>query len=168
MKPQPCHLNASSFCTPPSRLQYAVLYTALTLGSIGAGGTRFTVGTMGADQFTKPRDQGIYFNWYFFSMYSGAVIGSTAIVLVEDGVSWAWGFGICVTANVLGLALFLIGSPFYRYVTPEGSPFTALARVIVATIRKWKVPLSPSSDDYYYGPDGVSNVELTTPTESLR
>ncbi|XP_027185275.1 protein NRT1/ PTR FAMILY 2.6-like [Coffea eugenioides] len=168
MKPQPCHLNASSFCTPPSTLQYAVLYTALTLGCIGAWGTRFTLGTMGADQFTKPREQGVYFNWYFFTMYTSAVTASTAIVLVEDSVSWAWGFGICVVANILGLALFLVGSPFYRYVKPEGSPFTALARVIVATIRKWKGPLSPNSDDYYYGPGGEFRTELATPAESLR
>lgn len=167
MRPQPCIINASRFCSPPSKLQYAALYTALTLACIGAGGTRFTLATMGADQFTKPKDHEIFFNWYFFTFYTSSVIASTAIVFVQDNVSWSWGFGMCVMANFLGLAFFLSGSFFYKYVKPKGSPFTALARVIVATIRKRKVQLSPSSENYYYGSSGVSTVEIAAPTESF-
>lgn len=168
MRPQPCQINGSSFCIPPTKVQYAALYSALALACVGAGGTRFTLATMGADQFTGPKDQGTYFNWYFFTMYTAALIASIAIVLVENSVSWAWGFGICVMLNLLGLAIFLCGSPFYQDVKPKGSPFTALARVIVATIRKRNVLLSPNPEDYYFGPSGASKTEVAIPTQSFR
>lgn len=42
----------SNLCTPPSTTQYAVLYSSLALVSIGIAGTRFTLATMGANQFT--------------------------------------------------------------------------------------------------------------------
>ncbi|KAL3530635.1 hypothetical protein ACH5RR_009957 [Cinchona calisaya] len=168
MRPQPCQINGSGLCPSPSTLQYAALYTALALGCVGTGGTRFTLGTMGANQFTRPKDQGTYFNWFFFTFYTATVIASIAIVIVQDNVSWAWGFGICLLANFLGLAIFFCGSPFYKHVKPESSPFTALARVVVATIRKRKVSLSINYENYYFGPSGESKIHDAVPTESFR
>ncbi|CAI9105226.1 OLC1v1004099C1 [Oldenlandia corymbosa var. corymbosa] len=171
MRPQPCNILAPNpICSSPSKLQYVALYTAFTLATTGAGGTRFTNGTMGADQFSNPKDQTTYFNWYFFTLYTASVIGATAVVYVEDSVSWAVGFGICVAANAIGLLVFLLGSTFYRYVKPKSSPFTALARVLVASIRKRHIRPSPDSEDYYNGPNGNSKTRTTlgTPTESFR
>ena len=59
LRPQPCD-NGSSLCKPPSKLQYAILYVSLALACIGSGGTRFTIATMGANQFNNPEDQGIF------------------------------------------------------------------------------------------------------------
>lgn len=131
---------------------------------------RFTLTTMGANQYTTTKEQSIYFNWYFFSMYASAITASTAIVYVEDNVSWAWGFGLCAAANALGLAIFLFGSRFYRHVKPEGSPFTGLVQVFVASIRKRKAQISLKSDDYYRGghDNGIQEVVAATPTTSFR
>ncbi|CAI9776419.1 unnamed protein product [Fraxinus pennsylvanica] len=54
---------------------------------------------------------------------------STAIVYVEDRVSWAWGFGKCIMANVLGIIIFLLGRRYYYYDKPKGSQFTSLAQL---------------------------------------
>ena len=135
LRPQPCD-NGSSLCTPPSKLQYAVLYTGLALACIGSGGTRFTLATMGANQFDKPKDQGIFFNWYFITLYIASTVSNTAIVYIEDNVSWRIGFGLCAVTNFIGLAFLLMGNRFYLHDKPQGSPFTGIARVIVATIRK--------------------------------
>ncbi|KAF7119488.1 hypothetical protein RHSIM_Rhsim13G0091200 [Rhododendron simsii] len=130
---------------------------------------RFTLTTMGANQYATTKERSIYFNWYFFSLYASAITASTAIVYVEDNVSWAWGFGLCAAANALGLAIFLFGSRFYRHVKPEGSPFTSLVRVLVASIRKRKAQISLKSDDYYRGghDNGIQKLAAATPTTSF-
>ncbi|XP_049409057.1 protein NRT1/ PTR FAMILY 2.3-like [Solanum stenotomum] len=151
LRPKPCEVGSTS-CTPKPKVQYVVLYAAIFLATLGSGGTRSTLSTIGADQLAdKPKDQGIFFNWFFFFWYSASVIASTAIVYVEDNVSWKAGFFICVAANVLGSAIFLMGSRFYAHFKPKGSPFTSLARVIVASIRKRQVALPSTAEDFFQG-----------------
>lgn len=159
---------ASNLCTPPSTTQYAVLYSSLALVSIGVAGTRFTLATMGANQFTKLNHQSTYFNWYFFSLYGASFVSATGIVYVEDNLSWGWGLGICIAANVFGLALFLVGSRHYRHDKPRASPFTSLARVAVASVHKRKAAISSEAADYYYGGDGVKGVVAEAPTKWFR
>lgn len=170
LRPPPCELTGSSSCQSPTRLQFTALYTSIILASIGIGGLRSTITTMGADQFSKPKDQGVYFNWYFVVTYLVAVISSTAMVYIEDNISWQLGFGLSVGANLLGSVIFFLGSRFYYRAKPEESPFTVIARVIVATLRKRKVPLSCKSEDYYYGHDAEMNIHepAAVPTKSFR
>lgn len=111
---------------------------------------------MGANQFTKLKHQSMYFNWFFFTLYASSVVSATAIVYVEDNVSWGWGFGICIAANFIALAVFLTGSRFYRHDKPKSSPFTGLLRVVVASFRKRKALLSSEASDYYHGDDVVA------------
>ncbi|KAK6144503.1 hypothetical protein DH2020_021323 [Rehmannia glutinosa] len=169
LRPPNCEIG-SSLCPTPSGIQYAVVFTALALGSIGIGGTRFTLATLGASQFSKLKHQSSYFNWYIFTLYVSGVICSTAIVYVEDNLSFGWGFGICIAANVLGLVVFLFGSKYYYRDKPQGSPFTSLLRVAVASVRKRKEVMSSKSEDYYYGDDhGVIQGKMTeAPTKSFR
>ncbi|KAL6967367.1 hypothetical protein U1Q18_033177 [Sarracenia purpurea var. burkii] len=167
LRPQPCETGSSS-CPTPSKIQFGVLYVGLALASLGLGSTRYTMATMGANQLPSSKDKGVFFNWYFFGFFTAGIVGNTAVVYVEDNVSWGWGFGLCSAASALGLAVFLLGSRFYLQVQAEGSPFTALARVVVASIRKRKVPLSVRSEDYYCGRDGNTKMATATPTNSFR
>ncbi|KAL5711226.1 hypothetical protein ACHQM5_021705 [Ranunculus cassubicifolius] len=150
LRPSPCNPSLDT-CEAPSHFQIAILYGAITLVSLGMGGTRFTIATMGADQFEKVKDQGTFFNWFFFTLYLASVIGITVIVYVENNISWGLGFGLCLAINAIGLAVFVSGKRHYRHIKPKGSPFTSLARVIVATCRKKKVLVSSESRDYFYG-----------------
>ncbi|CAK9170184.1 unnamed protein product [Ilex paraguariensis] len=168
LRPSKCG-NGSYLCSDPSKIQLIILYAGLVLSALGVGGTRFTLATMGADQFDKPKHRGIFFNWYLVALYIPSVISSTAIVYVQDNVSWASGFGICVAVNVLGLAIFLFGSRFYRYVRPQGSPLMGLVRVVVAAVNKRKVKLSMKGEDYYQQlHDGASTVMAATPTQFFK
>ncbi|TQE03797.1 hypothetical protein C1H46_010604 [Malus baccata] len=144
LRPSACAAIGSSLtCQTPSKFQYSILYAALSLASLGLGGTRFTIATMGADQFDKPHDQG-------------------------DNVGWGLGFGICFVANAIGLLVFLLGKRFYKQVKPKGSPFICIARVLVAAIWKRKASAATSRDtDYYYYGDGIL-VDNTVPTKSFR
>ncbi|WMV56367.1 hypothetical protein MTR67_049752 [Solanum verrucosum] len=170
LRPPPCD-DGSSLCTSPSTHQYAVLNVALALASLGVAGTRFTIAPMGANQFDKPKHQAIFFNWYIFAFYTSFAISTTAIVYVEDNVSWSWGYGISMTFNILGLAMFLIGKRFYRDVKEQGgSPFVYLARVIVVAIQKWRVPLSEQTQHYYHDPSDTTTTLTKTqiPTKSFK
>ncbi|CAI9105172.1 OLC1v1004034C1 [Oldenlandia corymbosa var. corymbosa] len=158
LRPPHCE-TGSNLCSDPSHVQLAVLYIGLALAALGMAGTRFTVGPMGAYQLDKPKHQTIFFNWYIFAMYISTAISSTVILYVEESVSWAWGFGICLAANIFGLAIFLAGSGLYRRLKPEGSPFVVLARVIVAAIKKRHMKLSLKPEDYCQGPDAADSKE---------
>ncbi|XP_060168879.1 protein NRT1/ PTR FAMILY 2.7-like [Lycium barbarum] len=169
LRPLPCD-DGSSLCASLSKHQYAVLYVALALASLGVAGTRFTIAPMGANQFDKPKHQEVFFNWYIFAFYTSFAVSTTAIVYVEDNVSWAWGFGISMALNILGLVIFLSGKRFYRHVKEQGgSPFVNLARVLVAAIQKWRVPLSEQTQNYYHDPsDKITVTTSTIPTKFFK
>lgn len=76
-------------------------------------------------------------------LYASYVAGDTALVYVQDSVSWALGFGACAATTGLGLVALVAGSRHYKRPIPKGSPFTALARVVVAAARK--ATLGPTS-----------------------
>ena len=58
----------------------------LGLALLGLGGTCFTIATKGVEQFDKPNDQGIFFNWYFFTLYIANAISFYVIVYIQDNV----------------------------------------------------------------------------------
>nr|QGP73775.1 Protein NRT1/ PTR FAMILY 2.7 [Sedum alfredii] len=165
LRPPPCQ-TGSATCEGATGLQLTILFTGITLASLGIGGTRYTTATMGANQFDNPKQQDIFFNWYFFTMYTASIVSGTVIVYVQDSVSWAWGFGICLICNTVGFGIFLFGKRFYRYLKPQGSPFIGIARVVVAAVHKRKEFLSSKIEDYYYGEtEGKPHL---FPSENLR
>ncbi|XP_030526791.1 protein NRT1/ PTR FAMILY 2.7-like [Rhodamnia argentea] len=167
LRPEPCG-DKSSSCKAPSNLQLAVLYTGIVLATLGASGVRFTTATLGANQFESQKDQSTFFNWFFFAQYAGFVLSSTLIVYIEDSVSWALGFWLCVAANLVGLAVLVAGNRYYRHETPEGSPILSLARVLVASFRKWKLQLTLDGDEFYYGRHGQNKEVEVPPKKNFR
>ncbi|TYH62652.1 hypothetical protein ES332_D07G134600v1 [Gossypium tomentosum] len=164
LRPTPCNGRLGSFCKDPSWVQFLVLYAGIALGSMGLGGTRFTLATMGANQFDNPQHQGIFFKWCFFSQYAASAVGATALVYIEDNLSWGLGFGLSVAANLLALLIFLLGNRFYLHDKPQGSPFLDIVRVMVAAFRKRNFSLSPMADDYY----NPITVEGAPPNKAFR
>ncbi|TYI26344.1 hypothetical protein ES332_A05G108300v1 [Gossypium tomentosum] len=132
------------------------------------GGSRYTLATLGANQLDKPKDKETFFNWFFFTVNVSSIISSTAIVYVEDSISWALGYTICFAANFIALAVFLAGQRFYRCDKPQGSQFTGLLRVVVAAVRKRKVALSSRSEDYYHEHCETSKVMPVTANRWFR
>ncbi|EOY18516.1 Nitrate excretion transporter1, putative [Theobroma cacao] len=167
LKPLPCAMGAFK-CPTPSKLQFAVLYIALALASLGVGGTRFTIATMGDDQFDNAKDQGIFFNWYFLALYVANCVSLTAIIHIQDNVSWGLALGICIVVNATALVLFLSGKRFYRRIKPKGSPFLSILCVIFAAIQKRNAPGPFGSQDYYYGSVETRNIFKNDPSKSFR
>ncbi|CAL9178705.1 unnamed protein product [Musa hybrid cultivar] len=149
LQPPPC-ASISDACVP-SAGQLAFLYTAVGLIVVGSGGTQFNMLTFGAHQLDSVGDRDVFFNWSIVVMYAVGIIGSTSIVFVEDSISWALGFGVSAAANAIAVVLVLLGSKHYRRPAACGSPFTGLARVAVAAIRKWDVVVAEDDSKYAHG-----------------
>jgi len=153
LRPAPCQ-PAAGPCEPASAEQMAALYAGVFLMCVSAAGSRFNQATMGADQFDSAADRDVLFNWFFIFFYTSSVLGSTVIVYVQDTVSWKLGFGVSAAASVVGLAALLLGSRYYRRPAVRGSPFTGLARVAVAAVRKRKVVVHVATSGelkFYHG-----------------
>ncbi|KAL4292562.1 hypothetical protein AHAS_Ahas18G0040500 [Arachis hypogaea] len=158
LRPEGCMNKGSRLCEAPSRVQYGVLYTGLTLAAIGFGGMRFTTATLGANQLDNPEQPAVFFNWFFLTWYVFSVAGFTGIVYIQVNVSWSVGFWICAASILIDVMVFLVGYRYYRPENPQGSALVDLARVIVASVRKWKSQLSSTTHNYYSGSVPVSAV----------
>ncbi|KFK33942.1 hypothetical protein AALP_AA5G081600 [Arabis alpina] len=167
LRPRPCE-TGSVLCQSPSKLQFGLLYTALALATTGAGGTRFSLASAGANQYEKPKDKGSFFNWYFLALYAGAITGATAIVYTQDNASWKLGFGLCAAANLVSFIVFVSGKRFYKHDKPMGSPFTSLIRVVVAATAKRKAVISYKEEDYYHGLAEAAKTSAVMPSKSFR
>ncbi|GJM88291.1 hypothetical protein PR202_ga04336 [Eleusine coracana subsp. coracana] len=154
LRPPRCAVPSAA-CQHATSGQLAVLYSAVSLLAIGTGGTRFNIATMGADQFSSVQEQDSFFNWYFVFLCSSFLIGNTAIVYLEDSVSWAVGFSVCLAATVVSLVILLLGARYFHMPVPKGSPYTELARVFVAAVRKARVNISGLERVQYYVGDGT-------------
>ncbi|CAI9091614.1 OLC1v1026689C5 [Oldenlandia corymbosa var. corymbosa] len=148
-RPPPCPTQTD--CKEASNFQLGILYVALFLQCIGSGGIRPCVVSFGADQLDMSKAKvearkWNLFNWYYMSLGLASLIAITVLVYVQDNVAWSWGLGIPTIALVLSIIVFVLVSPLYVKLRPQGSPFTRLAQVIVAAFRKRNVaaPSDPS------------------------
>jgi solute carrier family 15 (peptide/histidine transporter), member 3/4 len=124
------------------------VYVALYLVALGTGGIKPCVSSFGADQFdehdaAEKRSKSSFFDWFYFSINIGALVASSVLVYVQTHVGWGWGFGIPAAAMAVAVASFFFGTPLYRHQRPGGSPVTRVAQVVVASARKWSVPVPP-------------------------
>ncbi|XP_019099658.1 PREDICTED: protein NRT1/ PTR FAMILY 2.3-like [Camelina sativa] len=149
LRPIPCE-TGSILCQSPSKLQLGILYTALALVITGTAGTRVTLASAGANQYEKPKDKGSFFNWYFLTVNTGAIISATAIVYTQDNASWKLGFGLSAAANLISFFVFISGKRYYKHDKPIKSPFTSLVRVVVAATVKRKAVISSKEEDYHH------------------
>ncbi|KAL7586372.1 hypothetical protein Lser_V15G38618 [Lactuca serriola] len=143
-------------CKEASSSQLSVLYISLLLTSVGLGGTRPCVVAFAADQLdiSKLKTQAKttswnFFNWYYFFLSLASLSALTVVVYIQDRVSWGWGLGIPTIAMGIAFVAFLVGSPLYQNIKPQGSPFVRLAQVIVAATKKWKTVV-PLDDNLLY------------------
>ncbi|CAN1127125.1 Protein NRT1/ PTR FAMILY 8.1 [Linum perenne] len=126
LRPPPCTARP---CPKATEGQTAFLYCALALIALGTGGIKPCVSSFGAEQFDES-DPGeemkkyAFFNWFFFAINMGALLGITLLVYLQIKEGWAWGFGVPTAAMLLSVVILATGFRFYRFQKPMGSPFT--------------------------------------------
>ncbi|WCJ35266.1 Major facilitator superfamily protein [Euphorbia peplus] len=127
-------------CTKATPSQNGFLFGALALIAIGTGGIKPCVSSFGADQFDEADDKekskkSAFFNWFFFAINMGAILGITVMVYITEEKGFGWGFAIPTGTTILSIFILSAGIRYYRYQKPMGSPFTRFVQVIVASVR---------------------------------
>lgn len=174
LKPPPCGANTSDpNCTEKaSSLQLGVFFTALYILAIGTGGTKPNISTIGADQFDefneKERAHKLsFFNWWMFSIFLGTFFANTVLVYIQDNVGWTVGYALPTLGLLISIIIFVVGTPFYRHKLPSGSPFSKMAKVLLATLRKWRVQVPKDHKELHelnleaYDTNGKFRIEHT-------
>ncbi|KAK2442756.1 protein NRT1/ PTR FAMILY 8.1 [Trifolium repens] len=124
-----------------SNYQLAFLYGALGLIALGTGGIKPCVSSFGADQFDEGDEKEVqmkysFFNWFYFAINMGAILGITLLVYIQVQLGWSWGFGIPTVTTILSIVVLAAGVRYYRFQKPMGSPFTRFLQVIVVSVKK--------------------------------
>ncbi|KAM7255046.1 hypothetical protein ACFE04_020287 [Oxalis oulophora] len=163
LRPPTC-VDQSS-CQEPTKFQLSILYLALSLIAIGAGGIRPCNIAFGADQFDTTTKKGreqleSFFNWWYFTFTVALLVALTAVVYIQTNISWVWGFAIPTLCLVLSITIFLIGKSTYIIVKPQGSIFVDLAKVVTAASWKRRVNVHLASEENIYNP-------ITTNSQAL-
>ncbi|XP_050880438.1 protein NRT1/ PTR FAMILY 8.1 isoform X2 [Lathyrus oleraceus] len=123
-----------------TNFQMSFLFVALGLVALGTGGIKPCVSSFGADQFDEGDEKEVqmkysFFNWFYFAINMGSLLGITLLVYIQEKVGWGWGFGIPTVTTVLSIFVLAIGIKYYRFQKPMGSPFTRFLQVIVASVK---------------------------------
>ncbi|XP_038874759.1 protein NRT1/ PTR FAMILY 5.2-like [Benincasa hispida] len=154
LRPPPCAQPTSGHCERASTLQLAVYFGALYILALGTGGTKPNISTIGADQFDdfhpKEKKQKLsFFNWWMFSIFFGTLFANIILVYIQDNIGWTLGYGLPTLGLAVSIGIFVAGIPFYRHKVPAGSPFTRMAKVLVAAVKKRKLPLPREAKELY-------------------
>ncbi|WOL08400.1 hypothetical protein Cni_G17153 [Canna indica] len=150
-------LKPCDTCDRSLRLHEIIFFLALYMVSVGTGGHKPSLESLGADQFddnhaAERKKKMSYFNWWNFALCSGIILGVTVIVYIEDTVGWWLAYILLTAVMCVSLVIFVAGRPFYRYRAPEGSPFTPMLQVVVAAVAKRGIPLPSDEGELYEVP----------------
>ncbi|XP_074304792.1 protein NRT1/ PTR FAMILY 5.10-like isoform X2 [Silene latifolia] len=127
-------------CSP--RFQAIIFFGALYLVALGQGGFKPCLQAFGADQFdgdhpAESKAKSSYFNWCFFGLSLGALLGTGVLSYVQDNLSWCLGFGIPCFIMVIALLLFILRTFSYRFIkkSEELTPILRIGRVFVRAVK---------------------------------
>ncbi|KAK2967876.1 hypothetical protein RJ640_029870 [Escallonia rubra] len=103
------------------------LFWSLYLISLGQGGYNPSLQAFGADQLeiedelpSSKSDQSsdkknIFFQWWYFGICTGSLLGVTVVSYIQDTLGWGLGFAIPTIAMVTSIAFFSCGKRFYAF-----------------------------------------------------
>lgn len=114
------------------------LFWSLYMISLGQGGYNPSLQAFGADQLeiedelpsTKndvdddsDQTKSLFFQWWYFGICSGSLLGISLMAYIQDTLGWGLGFAIPTIAMVASIALFSCGTRFYAYKQPKSVKF---------------------------------------------
>ncbi|XP_062234297.1 protein NRT1/ PTR FAMILY 5.8-like [Phragmites australis] len=170
----------------------STLFFPLYLSSIGQAGYNPALQAFGADQLdigddaepgtASPEEKGkvksMFFQWWYFGICSGSLLGNSIMSNIQDNFGWGLGFAIPSAVMAMSVAAFFCCTPLYKQTQPksDGRPspniISKILKSVIAIISSPKISL-PSRDD---NGDAISELELqekplktepTDPKESL-
>lgn len=144
-------------CSRPRKVHEVAFFLAMYFISLGTGGHKPCLESFGADQFDddhpeERKKKMSYFNWWNFALCCGLLLGVTAIVYLQDNVSWGVADLILTITMGSTIIIFYSGKPFYRFRMTMGSPFTPMLQVFVAATKKRNLSYPPNPALLYEAP----------------
>ncbi|GMI99166.1 hypothetical protein like AT5G14940 [Hibiscus trionum] len=136
--------------TPPSTTSSsAFLFGSLCLISLGQGAYNPSLQAFGADQLDhddefqcavddkmSSKKKGLFFQWWYFGVCSGSLLGVTLMSYIQDTFGWVLGFAIPMFAMVVSVVFFVCGSRIYAHKqdrTVDDKPFLNILRAMKET-----------------------------------
>ncbi|XP_065881805.1 protein NRT1/ PTR FAMILY 4.5-like [Euphorbia lathyris] len=178
LRPIPCKGVAAdqmNQCDEATGGQQAILFAGLYLVALGTSGVKSSLPSLGANQFDEndPKEAvqlSSFFNWFLFSLTSGALMGVTFVVWISTNKGWEWSFIICTLAVFFAILFLCMGKSLYRHDSPQGSPITRFAQVFVAAIRNRELPIPESSHELHeiYDKKAGKQCEIIKRTDQFR
>ncbi|KDP45420.1 hypothetical protein JCGZ_09669 [Jatropha curcas] len=112
---------------PTNNLSSSFLFWSLCLISLGQGGYNPSLQAFGADQLQnddelpstkdiqKSNKKSLFFQWWYFGVCGGSLLGVTVMSYIQDTLGWVLGFAFPTVAMVTSIGLFWCGSRMYVY-----------------------------------------------------
>ncbi|XP_071733330.1 protein NRT1/ PTR FAMILY 5.10-like [Rutidosis leptorrhynchoides] len=127
------------------QLQVIMFFVSLYLVAFAQGGHKPCLLAFGADQFDtndqkECRAKSSFFNWWYFGMCSGPVLGIFILCYIQENLSWGLGFAIPCIVMGFALVIFSLGSMTYRFAkkTENKTAFVRIGRVFGEAARNWR------------------------------
>ena len=113
------------------------LAVSLVLIAIATGGIKANVGLIGADQVQDEGPEMVqkFFNWFYWFIQVGSLIAFTAVVYVQQQISFFYGYLITAVSIACATILLVIGRKHYILHPPEGSYLADTLRIIGGGLR---------------------------------
>ena len=132
-----CLLSVSTFNYSPQYepsvgYREAFMVVSLFLISVGTGGIKSNVSPLGADQIESGGAQMIqhFFDWFYWFIQLGSFLAYTAVVYVQQEVSFFSGYVITASSMLVAVILFVLGRNHYVVHPPKGSYLTETLKII--------------------------------------
>ncbi|KAF3943204.1 hypothetical protein ACB098_01G278100 [Castanea mollissima] len=128
------------------------LFLSLYLVSIGQGAYNPSLQAFGADQLdddeelpcskneNKSHKKSTFFQWWYFGVCSGSLLGVTVMSYIQDTFGWVLGFAIPMTAMVTSVAFFCCGRRMFIYKQNDAifnNPFESIVQAFKAAKSKF-------------------------------
>ncbi|KAJ7372465.1 hypothetical protein OS493_018972 [Desmophyllum pertusum] len=116
----------------------AFLGISLLLISVGTGGIKANVSPLGADQIENegPIIVQRFFDWFYWFIQLGSFLAYTAVVSVQQEVSFFYGYVITALSMLLAIILFISGRKHYIIHAHKGSYLTDTLKIVWEGLKK--------------------------------
>ncbi|XP_008230677.1 PREDICTED: protein NRT1/ PTR FAMILY 5.8 [Prunus mume] len=118
------------------------LFWSLYLISLGQGGYNPSLQAFGADQLDseeelpsskderKSNKKSVFFQWWYFGVCSGSLLGITLMSYIQDTFGWILGFAIPMISMVTSVVVFSCGSRIYTYRESEAMDYKPIGNMV--------------------------------------
>ncbi|RRT61093.1 hypothetical protein B296_00042274 [Ensete ventricosum] len=100
----------------------------------------------------KSDKKSLFFQWWYFGICSGSLLGNSVMSYIQDTFGWGLGFAIPTAAMAISVACFLCGSRFYvnKKLKIPNSPIQSIIQAVKLAVTrgaKSKTLSLPPGDD---------------------